>query len=403
MKKYGLIGQNLEFSYSKSIHEYLINHYNIDASYELLELCEIFPEIINKFDGMNITVPFKNDVLRFIYNRSDSVNVIESCNVIDSNKRAYNTDINGFEELIQELEIDMDKIKRIVILGNSNTAQMLKYLFRDKEVLICSRHQNPGVITYEQTDLLYGDILINTTILGQGKYASISPVDRDIISHFKYAIDVNYNPLRNQFISDAASLQLFNINGLRMLIGQAVRSFEIWNDIIVSDEVKAKLYHYVVKSETIGTIFIGMPLCGKSSLCREFIKKGLVCVDIDLEIEKTEGMTISEIFLKKGEDYFRDVERRIFLKFVNEKIDYIFTGGGIVKNLDLIDRLHQYDICHIDVPLLELENRFDDSKTRPLISNIQELRKIYNERLSKYKVFRTRRIGYEEINDYKWT
>ncbi|MFV0425334.1 MAG: shikimate dehydrogenase, partial [Bacilli bacterium] len=90
MNKYGLIGKKLEYSFSKIIHEYLIEEFNIDASYNLIETDNLDLSLINSYKGLNITTPYKQDIVKYINDNSG----IGVCNVVYKSQ-GYNVDIDG--------------------------------------------------------------------------------------------------------------------------------------------------------------------------------------------------------------------------------------------------------------------------------------------------------------------
>lgn len=126
--------------------------------------------------------------------------------------------------------------------------------------------------------------------------------------------------------------------------------------------------------------------CGKSTLAKEIYKKTRkMILDSDKIIENNEGKSISEIFLQKGEAYFRNLEQE-FCTFAEENIQnsIIATGGGMPMFCD-IKRLGKVFFMHLEFD--EIYNRLDEEgfKTRPLFQNKESAHSLFLERLEQYK------------------
>ena len=116
---------------------------------------------------------------------------------------------------------------------------------------------------------------------------------------------------------------------------------------------------------------IGHMGSGKSILARTIAKKLRINhIDTDLEISKFEKKTINDIFLSKGESYFRDLESKIVTKLLDQPNTVLSLGGGSVLNKQIRDKLKSNSITvFLDVNLNELHKRLTYSKKRPLIKN----------------------------------
>ena len=125
MKKYLVIGNPIEHSLSPKLHNYWFEKNNIDANYERRkidksEIQEIINEVKdNKLDGINVTVPFKTDVIPFLDTLSEEAQITQSVNTINVHDKklvGHNTDIKGFELNLKDIQFDLNK-KSIFILG----------------------------------------------------------------------------------------------------------------------------------------------------------------------------------------------------------------------------------------------------------------------------------------------
>ena len=136
-------------------------------------------------------------------------------------------------------------------------------------------------------------------------------------------------------------------------------------------------------------LLVGMPMCGKSTIGRLLSENlNLDYMDTDEEIEKREGISISSIFLLKGENYFRKIESCILddINLINKMV--VSTGGGLPIYSNNMEKLNNIGTTiFLNTPLITLEERLKSSTNRPLLINQggDTLRKIYDERLQVYQ------------------
>lgn len=380
MKKFCLIGKKLDYSYSKIIHEYLAQLLNIELVYDLVEIDNINEFDFNKYDGFNVTIPYKDQIKPYL----DSINTNIGVNTVYKNI-GYNTDILGFDYTYKSLK--PKNVKKIVVLGSGASSAMVQEYFKHYEVEIISRNNNG----YNQS--LFGDLLVNTTPIGMGDKFDDLLINLDDISNFRYVIDLNYNPFINRLLQESAKREVVNINGIYMLIVQAVKAFEIFNNIEIKEETIQDVYHYLIRKVNRGRCIIGMPMSGKTST--------YTGIDIDKEIVKDMNMSIEEIFHIYGEEFFRQLETNKLQQLVNEGHTSIIAGGGIILNFDNRYILREYTISFHDVELKTIfKNYRHINEKRPLIKNLQDIEKTYNERYNKYLFFQNKKvITYEDINN----
>jgi len=248
MHNLGLIGKNLQYSFSKEFfhnkfkRENLINFsYN---SYELNTIEELNILLQNKnLTGLNITSPYKESILKYIDHLDKISRKTKSVNTIFINKQTkkitgYNTDVFGFKRSL-ELFLPQTKLKALV-LGNGGVSKSICYALKEKniEFLIVSRKENENnVISYENCEkyLSTHKLIINTTILGSGKLINHAPkINYNLLSKKNYMYDVIYNPEETLFLKKGKDRGANIMNGKKMLMLQAELSFEIWKKEIQS-------------------------------------------------------------------------------------------------------------------------------------------------------------------------
>ncbi len=386
--KFGLIGETLSYSYSQVIHTYLAKHYNIDMTYDLIETDDL-PEInIENYDGLNVTIPYKQDVMTYLHYLHDSAKVLQSVNTIDNNLKGYNTDIAGFVYLMKK--VDAMDYQNIVILGSGATSKMIQVAFKDKNIKVISR---TGELNYTNYMDVCGDVLINTTPISMGKTFDELIVDEEYIKGFSAVIDLNYNPGISRFTNTCAKYNIKHTNGLDMLIIQAIKAFEIWHDLKVSDEVFNELKSFILNTTTPKKAIIGMPLSGKTTL----FKDDKNACDLDSEIEKITGMSNYDYINFMGEEEFRKLETITLNDILKQEPETIILGGGIVKDFYNRLLLHDYQILFLNTPLDVLKQRYTDG-CRPLLKTVDDLERVYNERIDLYNNFKTG--DYNEDSSY---
>ncbi|WP_423364280.1 shikimate kinase [Mycoplasma sp. P36-A1] len=369
MNKYGLIGKKLDYSYSKLIHEYLIKKYEIEATYELIETNNLSQELLEQYNGLNITMPYKEEILKYLDINSQP---LKSCNTItniDNKFYGDNTDKIGFEYLVKLLNVK--KVEKVVILGSGGSSKMVQEYFKKSQVIVISR--NDKQYNYETLKDIKADLLVNATPIGMNKYES--PIEKQTIENFSAVIDLNYNPINSKLAIDSKSSGRKFIGGLYMLIVQAMASFEIWTGIKKDITTIEEIYQYLLIEQSDKIALIGMPLAGKSTIVHEFGG-----VDVDEQIVKRNQQQIPKLI---ASGYFRQLETNELEYLVKNNEKLIALGGGAILNYKNMQLIKDYLIIFLNVDLVTLLERYQDG-IRPLLKNKEELINVYNKRLPLY-------------------
>lgn len=386
--EYGCIGKKLPHSFSKIIHEKIG-----DYSYKLVELTEEeLPKFMKNrdFKAINVTIPYKEAVIPYLYEMSDTAKSIGAVNTVvncDGKLYGYNTDFYGMTALIKKNGIDFNG-KKVAVLGTggtSKTANAVAKKLGAKTVIKVSRNKTDSTVTYdelysEHTDI---DIIINTTPVGMFPQIYASPVDSSRFSSLSGVIDAVYNPLETKLISDAKKQEIPAESGLYMLVGQAIKAYEIFMDKTTPENLLDNIFNYV-KAQKQNIVLIGMPGSGKTTIGQAVAKKlGRDFVDSDDEIKKIIKTEISDYFSQYGEENFRNVETQVIKDIAKRSGTVIATGGGAVLRQENIDALKMNGIIYfLDRPLSDIIPTSD----RPTASSFDALKKRYNERYEIYKV-----------------
>lgn len=249
MKKFGLLGKNISYTFSPILHNKIFSLYNIDANYKVYDLkdesmLKSFIENLknNNILGINVTTPYKTSILKFIDILSPEVQSIGATNCIkfeNGKLIAYNTDYFGLIKTFEKMSLDL-KNKKVVILGTGGAAKAsIKALLdcgaivfvatRDKINAKQYIKDDVFLITYEELAKTSGYLLINATPVGTNPNINFSPVNENIIQNFDFILDLIYNPQETLFLKYAKSRNKIYENGFYMLVSQGIKSEEIWN------------------------------------------------------------------------------------------------------------------------------------------------------------------------------
>ena len=414
-EKYGLIGKTLVHSYSKEIHEALGRY-----QYQLFSLAEDeMPDFINArdFRGLNVTIPYKKDVIPLCDEVTDlargigAVNTLfwknasgagasESISQEDKILVGHNTDYEGFLYAASRAGIDFEG-KGVLILGTGGTSLMARRAAADQnaaKIYIASRHpetdppsgselQNAGIlstVSYDQLPEIAAsiDVIVNTTPVGTFPNNMQQVIRLKDFPGCQAVIDVIYNPFKTALLLEAEKLGLKYTNGLPMLVAQATAAAGYFLGTPGAFQKENQRIIKAMKQRMGNIVLIGMPGTGKS-LIGKFLAEltGKTLQDTDAKIEEEAKMTIPEIFEKEGEAGFRDRESAICKKLGKERNLIIATGGGAILRPENVDALRQNGtLVHITRSIDKLPTR-----GRPLSKNIETLKKMEAQRMPLYK------------------
>ena len=383
--KYGLVGKTLKHSFSKEIHSLIA-----DYPYNLIELSETeFDDFFKAkdFDGVNITIPYKERVIPYLDYISDEAKSIGAVNtVVNKNGKlyGYNTDYLGLKSLIERTgDINGKTVAILGTGGTSKTAYAVCESLKAKSIVKVSRNKTAGVITYDElkNDYQSIDVIINTTPVGTYPNIFDTPIDLDGFNNLSLVIDVVYNPLETRLVQNAKEKNIKADGGLYMLVAQAVKASALFLDGDYDEKLTDKIYG-VIKSQKQNIVLTGMPSSGKSTIGRILADRlGREFIDTDQLIEKNANKKIPDIIKEQGEVAFRRLERDAIKEVSKLSNKIIATGGGVILNENnILDLKLNGKIVFIDRSLDLLLPTSD----RPLSSSKEDLKKRYDERYDIY-------------------
>ncbi len=383
MEKFGLLGKKLGHSFSVPIHNMLG-----DYEYKLYEKNENeLADFLENTDlsGMNVTIPYKKDVIPFCSDVSDTVEKIGSVNTLvkkDGKWYGDNTDYYGFLYMVKSSGMKIEN-KKVLVLGSGGASLTVIAVCKDlkaSEIVVISRNgENNYNNLYLHKD---AQIIVNTTPVGMYPNCYESPINLSDFEKCEGVLDIVYNPHLTKLCFMAKELGIAYKAGLTMLVAQAKKANENFFGEEKDDGIIEKITEKM-KSETKNIVLVGMPGCGKTTIATEFAKvTGKKLVDCDEEIVKREKRSIEEIFEKNGEEYFRNLETQVIKDIGKEKGLIISTGGGCVTREENYFPLKQNgEIFWIKRDINELS-----TEGRPL-SKANKLSEMYEKRKTFYEKF----------------
>lgn len=338
----GLLGRRLGHSYSAQIHSQLA-----DYTYTLHE---IEPEELGRFlldndlTGLNVTMPYKKDVIPYCSELSEQARKLGAVNTIvrraDGSLIGHNTDYFGFLSMVERSGLSL-RGKKVLVLGSGGASVTAVAVLRElgARVIVVSRSGSDNYTNLKR----HADAaaIVNATPVGMYPSVGISPVSLDLFPNLEGVLDMVYNPAHTMLVQQAEKRGIVAENGLWMLVAQAKQSAEWFTGTAIRDDI-IPMIHRQLRSQMENLILIGMPGCGKSTigpLLAQRLNKEFV--DADSEITKISGCSIEDIFASHGESEFRRIESEVLEQLGKRSGLVIATGGGCVTIHANYPPLHQ--------------------------------------------------------------
>ena len=332
---YGLIGEKLGHSFSPYIHGELGGY-----DYRLIELERgELGRFLKRgaFRGLNVTVPYKKDVIPYCAWLSPEARRIGSVNTIVNDGgllRGYNTDYFGFVYMLRKAGIDV-KGKKALVLGSGGASLTVRTALHDlgaKSVTVISRGGEDNYGNLER----HADarLIVNTTPVGMYPKVEAAPLSLEIFPDCEAVADIIYNPSRTKLLLDAEARGIPCANGLPMLVAQAKAAAELFLGRDIPD-ARIDEITSIIEKRTKNIILIGMPGCGKTTVGKLLARSlGREFADTDEMIVREGGRSIPDIFASDGEAAFRDLEHSVIAREAKKSSLVIATGGGSVLRED---------------------------------------------------------------------
>lgn len=338
----GLLGRKLGHSYSPQIHSQL-------GSYDY-RLFEKEPEELEDFlkngdfTGLNVTIPYKKDVIPFLDELSPRAKTLGAVNTIvrrNGKLIGHNTDYFGFETMFLSTGVSLQGKKALVCgSGGASSTACAVLKAHGANVVVLSR---TGKDNYQNLNR-HSDaaLIVNATPVGMYPNVEASPIeDLAAFPMLEGVLDLVYNPARTSILLKAEALGIPCVNGLRMLVAQAKESAEWFTGEPIDDSWIEMIYSRL-RRQMENIILIGMPGCGKTTVGASLAKiLSRPLKDADAELEQAVGRKITEILPTDGEASFRSLESETLLDLGKQSGLVIATGGGCVTIPNNYEKLHR--------------------------------------------------------------
>lgn len=240
--RYGLIGRNIDYSFSRKYFTEKFRALHLDDhSYINFDLPQIedFPEVIRDSEdltGLNVTIPYKEAILPYLDHLDPVARNIGAVNTIRIHQgklTGYNTDAHGFEKSLAPYL--RPHIRRALVLGTGGASKAVEFILERSGLNITrvSRTRKPGTITYHELNeevISSHHLIVNCTPLGTFPNISSKPdIPYQFLTSGHLLYDLIYNPEQTAFLKEGARRGCSTVNGYQMLVLQAEKAWEIWN------------------------------------------------------------------------------------------------------------------------------------------------------------------------------
>ncbi|MBR1670228.1 MAG: AAA family ATPase [Butyrivibrio sp.] len=403
----GIIGNPVRHTMSPLIHNTLAGDTGINLVYVPFEVRAggLKAAVRGAYElgikGMNVTVPYKSDVIGYLKYVDPLAERIGAVNTLVRDEalggfRGYNTDMTGLFRAIEEEGIKLEN-EVVVILGAGGVARPTAHLCISKgaaKVYILNRTpEKAEAIAADVGDIRvipmdirdYSKLLaieksffaIQCTSVGLFPDVNSAVIeDGEFYRHVHAALDVVYKPVETKFLKMAASAGAKVFSGLKMLLYQGVDAFEFWNadDGVSIDKDEADKIYRSLMLEVTGArniILEGFMGSGKTTVSEILSERlDMELLDTDSAIETSDGRSISEIFEEDGEESFRDMETELLETITEDhwRDMVISLGGGLPlreKNRELLKKAGKVVFLKVSPEIVYERLKGDD--TRPLL------------------------------------
>jgi len=238
---YGLVGKNINYSFSKG---YFLDKFKKERIFSCdylnfdLDRIDLIEDVFrnNLLSGLNVTIPYKEKIIPYIDELCPIAKEIGSVNTIcfeNSKKIGYNTDFHGFDKTLSEINIE--NINHALVLGTGGASKAIRYVLSKRNIKynLVSRSKKNNNILYKDLDSnMFNQnlLIINSTPLGTYPNIEEFPdIPYNLINNNHILYDLVYNPVETIFMKKGIEKGARVINGLKMLRYQAEKSWELWS------------------------------------------------------------------------------------------------------------------------------------------------------------------------------
>ncbi len=244
MRRFGIIGRPLGHSASARHFTAKFENEGLDCAFAQYELpsIEALPELLRstpELVGFNVTIPYKQQVMRYLDGLSEEAERIGAVNCVrrhaDGRLIGHNTDIIGLRVALDELLGDTE-IEHALVLGTGGASQAVQYALSERNIPfdLISRDPAKGNYTYDNlpTEVVEtSKLIINATPVGTWPNVEEAPrIPYAYLTPDHHLLDLVYNPPLTQFLDYGRQRGAKIMNGERMFLGQAAAGWKIWSE-----------------------------------------------------------------------------------------------------------------------------------------------------------------------------
>lgn len=382
--------------------------------------------------GMNVTVPYKTAVIDCLTEVEELAGRIGAVNTLVRTAegfKGYNTDISGLERELESEKIVL-KNRPALLLGAGGAARAVAFL--------CARKQAGSITilnrTLDKAEAIAADVRIYLNETGQadrpvitmplseygqlkerdyvafqctqlGLYPNVDTAvieDTAFYKKVEVGVDLIYNPKITKFMRYVEENGGRAYNGLKMLLYQGISAYELWNQTLVSEDIIQEIYEALLQrlEQARNYVLIGFMGAGKTTVGTALARElGADFQDTDAMIEEKCGCTVSEIFEKHGEAYFRELETDL-VRQLSETLQntVLSVGGGLpVKKENHLYLKNIGTVVYLEVSKESVARRLGGDTTRPLLSGsesevLEKIEKLMKKRAPVYETLADRTI-----------
>lgn len=241
MRKFGLLGKKLDYSFSKTYFTDFFEKNNIDATYENIEVADLKTWFETNqhadFAGFSVTIPYKETILPFLDDLSPEAKAIGAVNAVKNEQGkwiGYNTDAFGFGQSIKPFLNNYHE--RALILGTGGAAKAVAYVLKNIGLEVIYASRNPienNQFSYDSiNEYMVGacKMIVNCTPIGTFPNINEKPdFPTELLTDKHLIVDLIYNPEKTRLLQEAEAKGSLVLNGYSMLKEQAKKAWEIWN------------------------------------------------------------------------------------------------------------------------------------------------------------------------------
>ena len=419
IKRYAVIGHPIGHTMSPFIHSRLFALNSLPFFYGTEDAApENLKEEIGRMrtgaflDGCNITIPYKRAVIPLLDKLDRKAGLCGSVNTVKNENgvlTGYTTDGDGFRRTGEAAGADLTK--KVTILGAGGAARAIAFeaALRGADITLAAREHSaaagrklcadlmrlvPGTrASFSLIKDLKGgcELLVNATPSGMYPYTAESPAGAEILSGAEYVFDAVYNPAETLMLRTARENGAKTVSGMGMLVRQAAAAQSIWLGCAFDESGIERICReasFEMKKKFGNIVLCGFMGSGKTTVGRLLAQAaGRKFVDMDSYIEDKEKMSVSEIFGRRGEGYFRKAETKAAGELSLQSGLVIAAGGGTVLNRVNADILKANGITvMLDASLDAVKCRLKGDSSRPLLREGGEkaVENLYAERRGAY-------------------